>query len=219
MPLTVQKLQLRIAELGRSAESPGIPLGPLYVAPAEGPMTPPPSADDVLWERLDIGQLWGIPHGTSWLRTTIPIMESAADQCVVLQFPWDMEPEDSLLRQVEATVFLDGMAVGGFDWRHPLLAFPSETLFARRLADGESHILTIQAYTRTPLPFSGLLRRLRNKQICLLYHTMHTLLEAALALDEQSITRHALIERVNAAYNLLDLREGWQSELFLLSVP
>jgi alpha-mannosidase len=43
---------------------------------------------------------------------------------------------------------------------------------------------------------------------------MRVLLQAVETFPDSSLERHALIERLNRAYNTLDLREGWQSERF-----
>src|SRR5260370_4784603 len=43
---------------------------------------------------------------------------------------------------------------------------------------------------------------------------MHTLLEATLTLNENNPARHALLAHLNTAYNMLDLRAGWQGKRF-----
>src|SRR5258708_10045469 len=125
MPLTMQKLQLRLRELRQAMEDPGQALAPVLSAPADGPMTSPPQADDARWQGLENGQTWGLPYGTCWLQATLPAYHFPAGQTPVLQLLWDRGTEDSLLRRLEATVFLDDRAIGAFDWRHPLLALPA----------------------------------------------------------------------------------------------
>ncbi len=206
MPLTVEKLRRRIAELGRAAEGPRTPLSPVFVAPAAGPMTPPPALSDPLWQQIEIGQIWGRVHNTSWLKTTLQAADPLNTQPQILQLQWNTVGNDDLLLQLEATVFLDGRSIGAFDWRHPVLALPETA------CDGQPHTLTIQAYTRSPMPFGGLTVHSRNQHLWQLYHFMQTVLEAGLTLSEHDIARHALLERLNTAYNMLDLREGWRSE-------
>lgn len=72
----------------------------------------------------------------------------------------------------------------------------------------------LQVYTGDPQPFGGLTLRSRLMLNRRLYHLMLTLLEVCLALDENDLARPALLGRLNTAYNMLDLREGWQSERF-----
>lgn len=207
MSLTTQKLQLRIAELGKAAEGQETPLSPVHVAPAAGPMTGPPPADDAQWKRIEQRQMWGTTHSTTWLSAQIP----AITKPTVLRLHWNIGADDSLLLQVEATVFLDGQAIGGFDYRHLTLLLPEKAY------DGQPHALTIQAYTHAPLPFGGLTIHHRNTPLWQLYHRMHTAFEALLTMSENDIARHALLERLNSAYTMLDLREGWQSERLMAS--
>ncbi len=72
----------------------------------------------------------------------------------------------------------------------------------------------LQVYTSVPLPFGGLTLRPRRMVNWQLYHLMQTLLEVHLALNEGDPARNALLARLDTAYNMLDLREGWQGERF-----
>jgi alpha-mannosidase len=215
MPFTIEKLQHRVADLERAAHGPHIVLTSIRVAPASGPMTAPPDATDEHWQAVESGQLWGIAHGTSWLRASLRVSQELVGQPVVLQLHWgpgefDLRQwiRDPLLVRLEATVFLDGKTIGAFDWRHPVLLLPSIA------CDGQAHELTLQVYTRHPLPFGGLTLSRRDETIWQLSVLMQTALEAILTLDENSVTRHTILERLNAAYNMLDLREGWHGSLF-----
>src|SRR5947209_941117 len=123
MPLTAQKLRLRIAELGRAAIAQGTSIAPIFVTPASGPMAPPP-AEDECWKELEQGQLWGEAHSTSWLKTRLQAPAQVVGQCAVLLLHWDTGQKDNLFRLLEATAFLDGNAIGGFDWRHRTLVLP-----------------------------------------------------------------------------------------------
>jgi alpha-mannosidase len=219
MLLTTEKLQLRLRELRQAAEEPGNPLTPVLYAPADSPTAPPPAPDDDRWQRLEINQLWGLTHGTCWLQATLAPHIYLPDRTPVLQLCWDQRSEDSLLRQIEATVFLDGKAIGAFDWRHPLLALPQNSSTGQLLQDRHPHLLTMQVYTRQPLPFAGVLLRTRFEKVYSLYETMQTLLDVCLTLDEHEPVRLRLLETLNQAYTMLDLREGWQSERLYASIP
>jgi len=120
----------------------------------------------------------------------------------VLRRHGNRSKNEALLLQVEATVFLDGQAIGGFDARHPSLLLPE------RAYDGQLHAITLQAYTYTPLPFDGLTIHARNQLVWHLYHLMHTTFEASLTMSKHEIVRQTLLERLNAAYNMLDLRKA-----------
>jgi len=219
MPLTVQKLQLRLRELRQAAEERGELLTSVTTLSAAGPMTMPPPADDRRWQKLEVGQMWGPKHGTCWLQTNLAAHTYVADQTPVLQLRWDQGPVDSLFRKLEATAFLDGEAIGAFDWRHPLLALPRDISAGKILQNGREHRLTIQVYTGQPMPFAGLFLLTRYESVYRLHETMQTLLDVCLTQDEHEPARHRLLDLVNRAYNLLDLREGWRSERLRSSVP
>ncbi len=219
MVFTVQKLRNSLEALRKTTEGPTHMLSPVYGIAATGPMTIP-SLTDTQWQPLEVGVIWGLKHGTSWLMTPLPVVprfiagtqfiagNSLQGLPLVLQLHWDTPGNDPLLLRLEATVFLDGRAIGAFDWRHPVLLLPEEA------NDGQSHTLMLQVYTAVPLPFGGLTLRSRRMVNWQLYHLMQTLLEASLTLNESDPARHALLARLNTAYNILDLREGWQGERF-----
>jgi len=207
LTFTVEKLRKNLEVLRKMTEGPTHMLSPVYSVAATGPMAIP-SLTDTQWQPLEVGHLWGLKHGTSWLMAPLQVPASLQGLPLALQLHWDAPGNDALLLSVEATVFLDGCAVGAFDWRHPMLLLPGET------CDGQSHTLMVQVYTRDPLPFGGLTLRPRYMVSWQLYHLMHTLLEASLTLNEGDLARHAILARLNIAYNMLDLREGWQGERF-----
>ena len=217
MSLTVQKLQLRVPELGKAAVGRGISISPILMAAAFAPLSPLPEIGGSLWRRLDLGQPWGGEYSTTWLTASLQVPEARANQSKVLRLrwetmprdalsPWDTGPRDALLLQLEATLFLDGSAIGGFDARHHTLVLPPDA------CDGLPHDLVMRAYTRTSAPFGGLTVHTRDERTWQLYQLMHTLLAAHLALDKHTLAHHTLLERLNTAYTMLDLREGWHSE-------
>ena len=211
MPFTVQKLQTFLNQLRTAVESQDISIDPVFVAPATAAMSSPPSESDASWQLLQMRQAYGVEHGTVWLRATLLIPEALQGQSVVMQLYWNTTPQDWGLLRVEATAFLDGVAIGGFDWRHQTLLLPD---FAH---NGQSHVLTVQTYTRLPLVFEGLVLRQRHPHIWQLFHLMKTSLNVALTLDKNDVTSHTLLHHLNTAYTLLDLRQGWYSESFSAS--
>ncbi|HVB20430.1 MAG TPA: alpha-mannosidase [Ktedonobacteraceae bacterium] len=212
MPFTVQKLQAFISQLSNAVERRDVAVTPIFVAPADGPMAPPPNSDGSSWQRLEVGQLYGVEHGTVWLRAYLRIPEAMQGQQVVMQLYWDTTAQDWGLLRLEATTFLDGMAIGGFDWRHQVLVLPEQA------NDGRTHTFTLQTYTSVPVPFGGLALLQRNQHIWHLFHLMQTSLNIVLALDKHDIASHTMLHHLNTAYSLLDLREGYHSERFVASV-
>ncbi|HEY1353216.1 MAG TPA: alpha-mannosidase [Ktedonobacteraceae bacterium] len=219
MPLTVQKLQARLRELCQAVHMHAQPVTPLACLPADGPMSPPPPPQDPRWQQLETGQSWGLTHGTCWLQAVLAPHDYLPERTPTLQLCGDRRQEDNLLPDLEATVFLDGQAIGALDWGHPLLALPVTSLAGHLWQQNRPHRLTLQVYTRSPLPFGGLSLLTRDDQLYRLYQRMQTLLDVSLALPADEVVRPRLLAAVNDAYNLLDLREGWQSERLRRSVP
>ena len=211
MPFTVQKLQAFISQLSKAVERRDVAVTPIFVAPADGPMAAPPNSDGSSWQRLEVGQLYGVEHGTVWLRADLRIPEAMQGQQVVMQLYWDTTAQDWGLLRLEATAFLDGMAIGGFDWRHQVLVLPEQA------NDGQTHTFTLQTYTSVPMPFGGIVLLQRNQHIWHLFHLMQTSLNIVLALDKHDIASHTMLHHLNTAYSLLDLREGYYSERFVAS--
>lgn len=205
---TAQKLRNSLEALSETIEGPAHMLSPVYSVAAAGPLAIP-SLTDTPWQPVEVGLVWGLKHGTSWLMAPLQASASMQGLPLVLQLHWDTSGNDPLLLQLEATVFLDGRAIGAFDWRHPVLLLPEEA------RDGQSHTLMLQVYTSVPMPFGGLTLRPRHMVNWQLYHLMQTLLEAYLTLQEGDLAHHAVLARLNTAYNMLDLREGWQGERFI----
>jgi alpha-mannosidase len=209
MVFLVQKLQRSLEALEKAIQGPSYALAPIYCSVASGPMTMP--EEKASWELIETGQVWGERYGTSWLRTTVRVLAAQQGEPLVLQLHWDRRNQDELLRYLEATVFLDGRACGAFDWRHPVLLLPAAA------SDGAEHELLLQVFTEFTHPFGGLTIHARSEVHWQLYHLMETVLHASLSLHEGDPVRHALLERLNNAYNMLDLREGWHSERFIPS--
>src|SRR5437763_1423556 len=110
---TVQKLRTSLEALGEKTEGPAHMLSPVYGVAAAGPMATP-SLTDTQWLPVEVGLVWGLKHGTSWLMTPLQVPESIQGLPLVLQLHWDTPRDDSLLLRLEATVFLDGRAIGAF---------------------------------------------------------------------------------------------------------
>jgi alpha-mannosidase len=210
MVFTVQKLRRSLEALRKATEGPAQMLSPVDSCVAQGTMVMPPANAE--WQPLAVGAIWGVKHGTSWLRTSVQATQNLQKQSLALQLHWETPArEDPLFLRLEATVFLDGRAVGAFDYRHPVLLLPADA------SDGEAHTLLLQVYTGTPQPFGGLTIRARSSLLWQLYHLMQTTLDVLQTLSENDPAYHTMLARLNTAYTILDLRKGWQGEAFMLS--
>ncbi|MFO7168122.1 MAG: alpha-mannosidase [Chloroflexota bacterium] len=241
--LTVEKLKRRIIDFSGPGDDPRRhpsiyaaairdtrPITDVYVCPAPGPaaenaMAPPPSPDDPGWRPLRPGEPWGgdpnnpdkpeerIPWGmpvdgghNHWLRARLRVPEEWRGRTVLLHMAWEGRGQAS----VESILYINGTAVAGIDEPHPAVVLPEWT------HTGEHEVL-IRAYAPYRRPFGGLSLQLRDDAIFQLAMLMYAALGAAETMRDSDVTRHALIERLNRAYNMLDLSEGWGSELFARS--
>jgi alpha-mannosidase len=240
--LTVQKLKKRIIDIDPWA---GIqPTPTIYTAairdtlpidgvqtcpapgePAESAMAPPPPANHPGWRQLATGEPWGgdphnpdkperrIPWGmpadgghNHWLRATLRVPEAWRGRTVLLHMDW----EDSGQASVESILYIDGQTVAGIDEPHPAVVLPPWA------HEGE-HEIVIRSYAPYRRPFGGLSLRLRDDAIFRLAALMYGALGAAETMRDSDVAKHPLIERVNTAYTMLDLSEGWDSERFASS--
>ena len=89
MPFTVQKNSILVSsELERA----GCSHNPVFVAPADGPMTPSPSIESSVMATAESrADVW-CQHGTVWLRANLHIQEAMQGQQVVMQLYWETTP-------------------------------------------------------------------------------------------------------------------------------
>ncbi len=140
---------------------------------------------------------------THWLRATITVPEAWRGQPVLLAMDWQGGGQSSL----EAILYLDGPALAGIDEFHRAVLLPAE-------AHTGEHSVPLRCYVPFKQPFGGLTLRLRDDTIFHLGHAICSLTEAVETYRDSDPARHLLLEQINAAYNTLDLREGWWSERF-----
>jgi alpha-mannosidase len=228
MYLTLEKLQQRAPEIIAAAIRATQPIAEVqtYAVPGSGGesvMSPPPAADAPGWAPVRAGDRWGIPAGADpaaefntliwgfagdggtnhWLRASLSVPAAWRGQLVLLTMDWESKRGSS----VEAIAYLDGAVLAGLDEFHHSLVLPAA-------AHEGAHELLIRCLVPIPQRFGGLSLQLRDETIYRLGHTMRAQLGAAGSFQESDLARHALIERLNTAYNTLDLREGWASQRF-----
>jgi alpha-mannosidase len=228
MHLTLEKLQQRVPEIIAAAirATQSIAEVLTYAVPGPGSdsaMSPPPPADTPGWAPVRAGDRWGIPAGADpaadastliwgfagdggsnhWLRASLRVPEAWRGQSVLLAMDWDGRRGSS----VEAIVYLDGDVLAGLDEFHRAVMLP-------QTSHEGAHELLIRCLAPIPQRFGGLSLQLRDQTIFRLGQAMRAQLQAAGTFQESDLARHALIERLNAAYNTLDLREGWGGPRF-----
>lgn len=228
MLLTYEKLTRRAPEIIAAAIRATQPVEEVRVctapgAPADNAMSPPPAPDDPGWMPISYGQYWGgtpgedqhtppesvgwgIPTnggGNYWLKANLEVPEAWRGRQVLVELQW----EKGQHTRIEGIAYLDGRALSGIDAPHPHAMLPSA-------AHKESHDLLIRCYVAYSRPFEGLRLVLRDETIFRLGHTFAAMLGAVSTYPQTAPERHALLQALNTAYNMLDLREGWQSDSF-----
>ena len=229
-PFTREKLHSRVPQIIAAAVRDARPLDGITTIAAPGSvddsaMAPAPAAD-AAWRELTPGRPWGvaptaqsdappanigwgIPENggsTHWLRASFQVPDEWRGRQVLLALEWAGAGQASQ----EAILYLDGAELAGVDEFHRAILLPAE-------AYQGVHEVLLRVYVPYPGPFGGLRLLLRDEHVWRLGITMRALLEAAETYRESDAAGHRLSAAVNDAYNLLDLRSGWQSDAFAAS--
>jgi alpha-mannosidase len=208
--LTLEKLDLRIAELRLAATRARLAVEPVLMREAGQGETLPPQGDGEGWLELSEDARWGRRAGCVWLRASFELPEGWRDATLELSLLYPPIEDDDTFRRIEANLYLDGALYAGIDHYHRGVLLP------RDLAPGP-HELAILVYTREPLRWEGIELSLRDQAIWRLATRMRALFAALPTLSAHSQARHALLAALNRAYNRLDLRAGWESEALAAS--
>jgi len=210
---SLEMIATALPTLRAAAERETVSLGPARIAPAPRAGAQAPDYDDATWDTVGVGDRWGGPGQTHWLR--IPLSAPAA---------W-AETGDKVEARVmlgayqdisgpEALAYLDGAPVQGVDYYHREIALDGAAL------DGRDHVLALEAYSSL-LPGPQVIQALELARIDraaeALYHDMHVIHGALLAMPEDSLERARLLRALERAYGLLDLQRP-HSDAYLRSV-
>jgi len=228
MFFTLEKLKARLPEIVAASVRDSQPVGGVMTCVAPGPlaesaMAAPPPANAPGWMPLKLGERWGarpgsdpneiprllrwgIPYeggSTHWLRTTIRVPDEWRGKPVLLALYWEGREQAS----VEAIVYLDGKTLAGIDDFHRSILLPESA------HDGEHEVLW-RCYVPYARPFGGMSLQLRDTAVFQFGQMFRAALEAVVTYPDSNPVRHALMNHINDAYNLLDLREGTHSQRF-----
>ncbi|MEO8286085.1 MAG: alpha-mannosidase [Chloroflexota bacterium] len=231
MLLTYQKLSRRAPEIIAAAVRDvhtveGVLWCPAPGLPRDSAMAPAPPPDHPAWTRLrprqqwggapgddpyaaEVSVGWGIPTsggGNHWLMATVQVPEQWRGKQVLAELLW----EKGQHTRVEGIAYLDGQALSGVDHFHLAAVLPTS-------AHTGTHELLLRLYVPYAIPFDGLRLVLRDEGIFRFGQRFAAMLDAIPTYLESAPERLALTHTLNNAYNMLDLREGWQSERFAAS--
>lgn len=202
MPLTLEKLRQRHTLIRSAAWRTVVPLNDtLYLPTSPSPVSRPSEVRDLQWQPLARGTIWGAPWQSVWLRQPLTIPPELRGQPVALHLRWRADATQWSPDLIESQVFVDDAPFAGLDAEHRLALLPAEL----HETGGE---LFIQAHTAQPQTFGGFELVVVDEPTLQLAYTLRVGIETLEQLDPDALAYQQLLQRLNAAYNLLDLREG-----------
>ncbi len=200
MPLTIEKLQRRQKLIERAAWRRVVPLdGTLYLPSSPSPVSRPSELCDAPWQPLNRSDQWGIPWHTVWLRQPLTVPPDLRDSALWLHLRLREGMTQWSPDLVESQIFIDDAPFAGLDGEHRLALLPPLN---------DSSEIFLQVHAAQPQPFGGLELVVIDEPTWRLAHTLRVGIETVEELDPNGLERSALLQRLNEAINLLDLREG-----------
>ncbi|HEX6288547.1 MAG TPA: alpha-mannosidase [Herpetosiphonaceae bacterium] len=200
MPLTLEKLQQRLDLIQHAAWRAIVPLdGTRYLPHSPSPVSQPRDVRDAPWQPLRRGDPWGALWQTVWLRQPLTIPPELRDQPVALHLRWRTDANQWSPTAIESQLFLDDQIFAGLDSEHRLALLPP----LDRPID-----LFVQAHVNCTQPFEGLELVLLDEPTWQLAHTLRVALQTIRQIDPTSLAYGRMLHRLNAAINMLDLREA-----------
>lgn len=210
MPLTLDKLRQATTLLQKAAWRTTVPLdGARYLPHSPAPSARPPDVRQAAWQPIARGAQWGQPWQTVWLRQTIALPDELRGQQVALHLRWRDDMRYWSPDAVEGQVYLGDTLLTGIDPEHRLAWLPP--------LDEPSEVF-VQLHTAQPQPFGGFELVVLDEPTAQIAHTFRVIVEALPLLREQGLVYDQLLQRLNRAYGLLDLREGPRTARFYESV-
>ena len=171
-----------------------------------------PGSDAPGWQSLPYGALWGGRDKHYWLKTEICLPERYAGKTIAYEATtgnegvWDATNPQFL-------IYVNGKLIQGLDVNH------REIILTSAAIPGEAYEIALQAYSgmhEDMVAFKSFIAIL-DRDIEKLYYDLNVPLDAAVFLDKEDKRRIDMINCLNNAVNLLDLRKPW-SESFCRSV-
>jgi len=219
---TVEKVTQRLALIEPRVYRRRAPLPPFRYRALPSPAVAPPIAPEVDaddWPVLAVNAHWGAPATDFVLRTTFTIPAEWGSAGVALYLPLG---EAGNFSHPEALVYVDGRPLAGCDRHHP------EVRLRPELADGQWHTLALHGWTGlggdwntdpvSRLVLGACALVLIDQPTRDFIAAARVALGSARTLAENEAARPALLNALNAAFNVLDTREPL-GEAFYRSVP
>ncbi len=216
MKFTLEVIAARLPELYAAARRETLPLGPAHYAENPGPGAYRPDYDDSAWSTLDVGDPWGGPDVTCWLRVPVRVPESWEGQRAAVHVQLsDYGQYFDHLSGPEALAYLDGAVAQGLAYHH------RDIVLGDKVQGGATHLLALEAYSSL-LSGKQTLRALElvrlDPEAEALYHDLRVLHGAILTMPPDAPDRARFTRALERAYAVLDLRHPLSDD-YLRSVP
>lgn len=162
-----------------------------------------------MWNKFHKDALWGDPDAHYWFRTSCSLPERFKGQAVGLQVFTDKEGWDYVINP-QFMLYINGEFIQGLDLNH------RETLLTDCFDGEENYKIDLHSYTGRTAKNCQLFMKvgLYHGEVEALYYDCYVPLLAARKLEEGDYRRDEMIEVVNEAINLLDLRRPHSPSFF-----
>jgi alpha-mannosidase len=211
MKFTLEMIATALPTLQAAAQREIVPLGPARIGTGPTGQVAHPDYDDSTWDTIQVGDRWGGPGQTHWLRIPVHVPHAWTEGTVAVRVVLGAYQDIS---GPEALAYLDGVPVQGFDYYH------RELILDRGARDGRTLMLALEIYSSLrpgPQVIQALELVRIDPEAEALYHDLRVVHDAVLTMSEDAPERARLIRAMVDAYDALDLRQP-QSDDYLRSV-
>jgi len=211
MKFTLEMIATALPTLQAAAQREIVPLGPARIGTGPTGQVAQPDYDDSTWDTIDVGDRWGGPGQTHWLRIPVRVPGGWTEGTVAVRVVLGAYQDIS---GPEALAYLDGVPVQGFDYYH------RELILDKGARDGRTLMLALEIYSSLrpgPQVIQALELVRIDPEAEALYHDLRVVHDAVLTMSENAPERARLIRAMVDAYDALDLRQP-QSDDYLRSV-
>jgi len=211
MKFTLEMIATALPTLQAAAQREIVPLGPARIGTGPTGQVAQPDYDDSTWNTIQVGDRWGGPGQTHWLRIPVQVPDAWTQGTVAVRVVLGAYQDIS---GPEALAYLDGVPVQGFDYYH------RELILDRGARDGRTLMLALEIYSSLrpgPQVIQALELVRIDPEAEALYHDLRVVHDAVLTMSEDAPERARLIRAMVDAYDALDLRQP-QSDDYLRSV-
>jgi len=200
VPLTLEKLRKSLSLLKQATVRTVVPLSETHYLPTSpAPICRPSALPADAWRPLQRGDTWGQPMSTVWLRQRVEIPADLQSERVALHLGWRADATQWSPDMIEGQLFVGDTLWAGLDAEHRLAFLPP--------LDGPTDMF-LQAHVGQPQGFDGFELVVLDAAAERLYHTMRVGVHTVVEIGQDTWAGSRLLDRLNHAYNLLDLREG-----------